>query len=268
MQRGPSTKEKLLELAKEPVTYTELKSKLGISDPVIQTHLKDLQKQGLLIKTETAKYTLTESGELTLEYIKEQAEVSERHSVVSAFFDAKGRAELSKLDKASLKDDLLRIEDALVRLTGFTELYHGLALSSKGKLFWSDLFEFGKLTRILVDLERFFYEVTSAVGFEKEFPRPLLDSKELVKKNMSKPIEEDELKAWNSATKEQITSQLSVLVKAVRLACTRAKSDFKDHTSLTRAFDIMLRYIDTYWAVLDGLKISYSMSEQPAYTVK
>lgn len=267
MQRGPSTKEKLLELAKEPVTYTELKSKLGISDPVIQTHLRDLQKQGLLIKTKTAKYILTESGELTLEYIEEQAEVLERHSVIAAFFGTKGKTELSRLDKVSLKDDFLRIEDSLVGLMGFTELYHGLALRSKGRLSWSGLFEFGKLTRILVDFERFFYEVTSAIGLEKEFLRPLLDSKELVKKNTSKPIEEDELKAWNSATRDQITSQLSELVKAVRLACTRAKSDFKDHAPLLRAFDIMLRYIDTYWAVLDGLQVSYPQEDQPAFTV-
>lgn len=268
MQRGPSTKERLLEMAREPLTYTELKSKLGISDPVIQTHLRDLQKQGLLVKTKAAKYTLTESGKVTLEYIEEQTEVLERHSIVSTFFDAKGRAELSKLDKTSLKDDFLRIEDALVELMGFTELYHGLALRSRGKLSWSGLFEFGKLTRILVDFERFYYEVTSATGFEKVFPKPLPDSQEHVKKGLSKPIEEDELKAWNSATREQITSQLSDLVKAVRLACTRAKTDFGDHTSLTRAFDIMLRYIDTYWAVLDGLPVSYSVSDQPAHSVK
>jgi hypothetical protein len=213
------------------------------------------------------KYTLTDSGKVALEFIEEQIQVSERQSVVSYFVNSKGKAELSKLDKVSLKDDLLRIEDSLVGLMGFTELYHGLALRSKGKLFWSGLFEFGKLTRILVDFERFFHEVTSAIGFEKEFPRPLPDSKELVKKNMSKPIEEDELKAWNSATRDQITSQLTELVKAVRLPCTRAKSDFKDHAPLLRAFDIMLRYIDTYWAVLDGLQVSYPQEDRPSFTV-
>lgn len=249
MQRGPSTKEKLLELAKEPVTYTELKSKLGISDPVIQTHLKDLQKQGLLIKTKTAKYILTESGELTLEYIEEQAEVLERHSVVSAFFDAKGKTELSRLDKASLKADLREIDSQLADL--MIVISSMLANGMSGDLPYARVIDFPQVLGSSIKAHEFLKELYKSMGM-----KPSTVTTHELKSYMNakpKPGEDKDAAVLAKIEVDAAIELVRYVTKRTLDLCVGLRADFEASQTVARMASIFERQLNE---ILDSLRIS------------
>jgi len=81
MYKRPTKTKLIEELTHGEKSYTELKNKLGISDPVLQGHLKDLRRFGWIDKDEHGLYILTEAGRLFLQEIKLKASAEESFSV-------------------------------------------------------------------------------------------------------------------------------------------------------------------------------------------
>lgn len=65
----------MLEMCKEPKRYAELRSMLGIKDPALQRHLKDLADYGYLEKTDDGSYKITEDGEKLLRIAQSSMDV-------------------------------------------------------------------------------------------------------------------------------------------------------------------------------------------------
>lgn len=61
------TKVRILDLCRVPRRYAELQGTLGIKDPALQKHLKDLAYYGYLEKQEDGPYKVTEDGERLLQ---------------------------------------------------------------------------------------------------------------------------------------------------------------------------------------------------------
>jgi predicted transcriptional regulator len=64
---SPPTKIRMLELCRTPRRYAELRDILGIKDPALQKHLKDLAYYGYLEKQQDGSYSVSEDGERLLQ---------------------------------------------------------------------------------------------------------------------------------------------------------------------------------------------------------
>ncbi|MEM3085277.1 MAG: hypothetical protein QXP61_09360, partial [Nitrososphaerales archaeon] len=79
-----STKVRMLEICREPKRYAELKNTLGIKDPALQRHLKDLTDYGYLEKTEDGSYRVTEDGEKLLHIAQSSRDVKLDEAIFEA----------------------------------------------------------------------------------------------------------------------------------------------------------------------------------------
>lgn len=228
----------------EPKRFIEIHKESGIAQSSLAKFLTELVRDGFVKRTGKG-YLLTESGNITLEFVEEQVQIIGRHSVILALVDSKKKVELSKSDKSTLKNDLAQIENWLVGLMGFTEYFHTLVLRSEGKSTLSHSIEFEWLVGIVIDFERFFYKVASVLGFKDEFVGPF-------GRTGIRSITDEELEIFKTVSKEQVIGVLSDFTDSLRKACMRAENDFKGYPDLKRSFDVMIRCVDDYKEALEA----------------
>jgi DNA-binding MarR family transcriptional regulator len=70
------TKVRMLDLCRVPRRYAELQGMIGIKDPALQKHLKDLAYYGYLEKREDGTYKVTEDGERLLQIATSGPDIS------------------------------------------------------------------------------------------------------------------------------------------------------------------------------------------------
>lgn len=228
MPEVESTKRKLIQLASIPISYSELKESLGISDPAIQRHLTDLKKADLIQKGEgkEGKYELTVKGKLKLEEFRAQ----ERTARSVRLFSDIGLEDHSRVAASSVVQTMGEITKELAELARCTRAIYGQNQKKLPHIFG--------VIRELGTLDHFVISVLV---------------KEMTKDNeLFKPQQDLWQAIYGKATLGACSAdELNDKVKGIITECSQDESKFKDYPVLSDSFEIIKLYLEHFKEALE-----------------